>query len=242
MSKPRPRLGSYFLGIPGALRVWKWFSGSKAHIADLRREYGISGLAEEDAPADDPFPLWERWFDEARKAGLREPNAMVVSTVSANHQPSSRMVLLKGVDWRGFVFFTNYLSRKAGELDTNPRASLLFPWHELERQVIVCGRVDKTTRAEAEAYFKMRPLGSQVGAWASHQSSTLTGRADLEARVNEAMSRFQGKVVPLPPFWGGYRVSPETIEFWQGRPSRLHDRLRYSRNSDGTWRRERLSP
>jgi len=242
MAKARARPGSYFLGIPGALRVWKWFSGTKARIADLRREYGIAGLAEEDAPADDPFPLWERWFDEALKAGLREPNAMVVSTVATSGQPSSRMVLLKGVDERGFVFFTNHASRKAAELDANPRASLLFPWHELERQVIIGGTVEKTSVEEAEAYFKTRPLGSQVGAWASHQSSTLSGRAELEARVNEAMARFHGKAVPLPPFWGGFRVRPETIEFWQGRPSRLHDRLRYSRNADGTWRRERLSP
>lgn len=242
MAKPRARPSSYFLGIPGALRVWKWFSGARAHIGDLRQEYGLAGLDEADAPADDPFPLWERWFDDAVKAGLREPNAMVVSTVSASGQPSARMVLLKGVDDRGFVFYTNYGSRKANELEANPRASLLFPWHELERQVIICGTVEKATREEAEAYFQTRPLGSQVGAWASRQSSTLSGRAELEERVREAMNRFQGKAVPLPPFWGGFLVRPETIEFWQGRPSRLHDRLRYSKNDDGTWCRGRLSP
>lgn len=208
----------------------------------MRHEYGLAGLSEEDAPADDPFPLWDRWFADAVRAGLREPNAMVASTVAATGQPSSRMVLLKGVDRRGFVFFTNLGSRKARELGQNPRASLLFPWHELERQVIVCGSVEKTTDEETQKYFQTRPLGSQVGAWASDQSRPLAGRAELEARVNEAMIRFQGKAVPPPPFWGGFRVRPETIEFWQGRPSRLHDRLRYSLGADATWRRERLFP
>lgn len=242
MSKPRPRPGSYFLGIPGALRFWKWFSGTKARLADLRHDYGIAGLSEDDAPADDPWPLWERWLGEAISSGLREPNAMIVSTTPPSGQPSSRMVLLKGVDRRGFVFFTNYDSRKSGELNSNPRASLLFPWHELERQVIVCGDVERTSREEAEAYFATRPLGSQVGAWASDQSRPLASRAELEARVNEAMQRFHGKPVPLPPNWGGFRVKAASIEFWQGRPSRLHDRLRYSSNPDGTWRRERLFP
>jgi pyridoxamine 5'-phosphate oxidase len=167
---------------------------------------------------------------------------MIASTVSAGGQPSSRMVLLKGVDERGFVFYTNYGSRKAGELDANPRASLLFPWHELERQVIVCGDVERTTLAESEEYFAKRPLGSQVGAWASDQSRPLASPAELEARVNAAMQRFRGKPVPLPPTWGGFRVRPATIEFWQGRPSRLHDRLRYTLSADGTWRRERLFP
>jgi pyridoxamine 5'-phosphate oxidase len=242
MSKARARPGSYFLGIPGALRFWKWFSGTKARLADLRRDYGIAGLSEDDAPADDPWPLWERWLAEAIESGLREPNAMIASTVSADGQPSSRMVLLKGVDERGFVFYTNYRSRKAGELDSNPRASLLFPWHELERQVIVCGDVARTSVAESEEYFAKRPLGSQVGAWASDQSRPLASRAELEARVSAAMQSFHGKPVPLPPTWGGFRVRPTTIEFWQGRPSRLHDRLRYTLSADGTWRRERLFP
>jgi pyridoxamine 5'-phosphate oxidase len=244
MAEPRPRFSSYFLGVPGALRVWQWFSHSKARLslADMRQEYALAGLAEHEAPADDPWPLWQRWFGEAVKSGIREPNAMVLATADVAGRPSSRLVLLKGADARGFVFFSNYEGRKAGELAANPRASLLFPWHDLERQVIVNGPVEKTTREESEAYFHTRPLGSQVGAWASAQSTVLRDRAELEARVQARMAEFQGRVVPLPPFWGGYRVQPETIEFWQGRPSRLHDRLRYAREPDGRWTRARLSP
>jgi pyridoxamine 5'-phosphate oxidase len=186
--------------------------------------------------------LWERWLAEAVKSGIREPNALVVATADVAGQPSTRMVLLKGADRRGFVFYSNYESRKAGALAANPRASLLFPWHELERQVIVEGSVEKVSVEESTAYFHSRPLGSQVGAWASAQSTVLAGREELERRVEERMAEFQGKVVPLPPFWGGYRVVPAAIEFWQGRPSRLHDRLRYTRQSDGTWCRQRLSP
>ena len=245
MSGSRPKLLSYLLGVPGALKVWQLFSHSRARfsLADMRQEYALAGLAEADAPADDPWPLWERWLDEAVKGGIREPNAMVVSTAeAATGQPSSRVVLLKGADRRGFVFFTNYESRKGAELAANPRASLLFPWHDLERQVVVVGAVEKVTPEETEAYFHVRPLGNQVGAWASAQSSVLAGREELERRVAARMAEFQGRVVPVPPFWGGYRVLPATIEFWQGRPSRLHDRLRYSRRPDGSWLRERLSP
>jgi len=244
MPAPRPRFASYFLGLPGALRVWKWFSHSKARLAlaDMRQEYALAGLAEADAPVDDPWPLWTKWFEEAVKSGIREPNALVVSTAAATGQPSSRLVLLKGVDPRGFVFYSNYESRKAGELAANPQASLLFPWHDLERQVIVNGPVEQVAREESEAYFHSRPLGSQVGAWASAQSTVLRDRAELEERVQARMAEFQGRIVPLPSFWGGYRVRPTTIEFWQGRPSRLHDRLRYTRQPDGTWKRERLSP
>ncbi len=244
MSAQRPKLLSYLLGVPGALQVWKVFSHSRArlNLADMRRDYALAGLAEGDAPAGDPWPLWDRWFEEAVRGGIREPNAMVVATADGAGRPSSRLVLLKGADARGFVFFTNYESRKGAELAANPHASLLFPWHDLERQVIVNGAVEKVSAAETEAYFHSRPLGSQVGAWASAQSSVLAGREELERRVAARMAEFQGKVVPVPPYWGGYRVVPAAIEFWQGRPSRLHDRLRYTRGADGTWGRERLSP
>jgi pyridoxamine 5'-phosphate oxidase len=243
VSTSRPRLGSYFLGLPAALKVWKVFAASKSRLADMRRDYGRAGLNEAEAP-DAPLALWERWFEEARRAGLVEPNAMVLATAGADGRPTSRTVLLKGADERGFVFYTNYGSRKAQDLAANPWASLLFPWHELERQVIVGGPVERVDRAEAEAYFRSRPLGSQIGAWASAQSTVLRDRAELEARVQEAMRRFQGQAVPLPEFWGGFRVRPETVEFWQGRPSRLHDRLRYTRDdaAPSGWRRERLSP
>lgn len=242
MPEPRPKFSSHFLGVPGALRFWKWFSHSKARIADMRRDYGLAGLAETDAPADDPWPLWTRWFDEAVRAGLREPNAMIASTADASGRPASRMVLLKGADARGFVFFSNLESAKGRDLAANPRASLLFPWHELERQVIVGGAVERVSREETEAYFQSRPLGSQVGAWASAQSTVLRDRAELEQRVQARMAEFRGRAVPVPPHWGGFRVVPATIEFWQGRPSRLHDRLLYMRDAGGAWRRERLSP
>ncbi|HLP08277.1 MAG TPA: pyridoxamine 5'-phosphate oxidase [Opitutaceae bacterium] len=244
MSGQRPKLLSHLLGVPGALKVWKLFSHSRARLslADMRQDYSLAGLAEGDAPADDPWPLWERWFSETVKAGIREPNAMVVATADATGRPASRLVLLKGADRRGFVFFTNYESAKGADLAANPRASLLFPWHDLERQVIVNGPVEQTTREETEAYFHARPLGNQIGAWASAQSRVLAGREELERRVEARMAEFRGKVVPVPPFWGGFRVLPATIEFWQGRPSRLHDRLRYTRAADGSWTRERLSP
>jgi pyridoxamine 5'-phosphate oxidase len=244
MPAPRPKLLSHLLGVPGALKFWKFFTASTARLslADMRRDYALAGLAEDDAPADDPWVLWERWLADSVKAGIREPNAMVLSTSDLAGRPSSRLVLLKGADRRGFVFFTNYESRKGGELAANPRAVLLFPWHDLERQVIVEGPVAKVTPEETEAYFHSRPLGNQVGAWASTQSRVLSGRAELERRVEARMAEFQGKVVPVPPFWGGYRVAPDAIEFWQGRPSRLHDRLRYSRSQSGDWSRDRLSP
>ena len=245
MSGQRPKLLSYLLGVPGALKSWKLFTHSRARLSlfDMRRDYALAGLAEADAPAVEPWPLWERWFEEAGKGGIREPNAMVVAPAdAASGLPSMRTVLLKGADGRGFVFFTNYESRKGAELAGNPRASLLFPWHDLERQVIVAGAVEKTSAEETEAYFHVRPLGNQVGAWASAQSSVLSGRQELERHVEARMAEFRGKVVPVPPFWGGYRVIPATIEFWQGRPSRLHDRLRYVHRPDGSWGRERLSP
>lgn len=201
----------------------------------MRREYLETGLEPSDLPAD-PIDAFRLWFDEVVDAGLAEPNAMVVSTTG----PSSRLTLLKSVDERGFVFFTNYTSRKAGELDADPRCSLLFPWHGLRRQVIVIGTAARVSRAETEEYFASRPRGSQLGAWASRQSSVIAGRAELDDRYAELERRWPGEV-PCPDFWGGYRITPATIEFWQGRASRLHDRLRYTRR-DGTWVVERLAP
>ncbi len=206
---------------------------SAADLAGLRREYGAQGLSETDLA-----PTWHkqfaRWFAEAQ--GLVEPNAMVLSTPA----PSSRTVLLKAFDPRGFVFFTNLTSRKAGELDRQPRAALTFPWIDLQRQVCVTGAVEHLDRAETEAYFRSRPRGSQLGAWTSHQS-TVTTREALEQRYADLETRWAGQDVPVPDFWGGLRVVPDSVEFWQGRPSRLHDRLRYLL-VDGEWTVERLSP
>jgi pyridoxamine 5'-phosphate oxidase len=209
-------------------------------LAALRREYGDAGLGRSDL-APDPHTMFERWLGEAVDAPLHEPNAMVVSTVSAEGQPSSRMVLLKAVDERGFVFYTNYESRKADELSANSHASLLFPWHDLQRQVRVQGHAEKVTQQESEAYFASRPRGSQLGAWASPQSSVVASREELEALLRETESRFEGHDVPLPDTWGGFRVVPETVEFWQGRHGRMHDRLVYRRTAEG-WEVVRLAP
>jgi pyridoxamine 5'-phosphate oxidase len=182
-----------------------------------------------------------RWFADAEAADLIEPNAMTLATADAGGRPSARMVLLKAFDQRGFVFYTNYGSRKAGELTGNPAAALVFWWPPLERQVRVEGGVERVTREESEAYFRTRPLGSRLGAWASEQSRVIVGRVDLERRLEELEARYGDGEVPLPPFWGGYRVHPEVVEFWQHRPNRLHDRLRY-RRVPGGWTIERLSP
>jgi pyridoxamine 5'-phosphate oxidase len=212
--------------------------------ARMRRQYLSHGLDESELAAD-PITQFGTWFDEARAGGLPEPNAMVVSTAGADGRPSSRTVLLKGFDARGFVFYTNYRSRKGSQLAENPQVSLLFPWHPLGRQVIVGGRAARVGRDETAAYFRTRPHGSQLGAWASEQSRVVGGRAELERRYLDLADRYpEGEGVPVPPFWGGFLVEPEEIEFWQGRENRLHDRLRYRADaSSGTeWRVERLNP
>jgi pyridoxamine 5'-phosphate oxidase len=213
-------------------------------IADMRRNYAHASLDEGDVDAD-PVAQFVRWFAEARAAGALEPNAMTLATATPDGRPSARVVLLKGVDARGFAFYTDYRSRKGAELDANPRAALAFWWGELERQVRVAGRVERVSREESAAYYATRPLGSRLGAWTSRQSTVIPDRAWLERELAEAERRFAGAEPPLPEHWGGYRVVPEEVEFWQGRPSRLHDRIRYARDGarDGAaWRVERLSP
>jgi pyridoxamine 5'-phosphate oxidase len=210
-------------------------------IADLRRDYARATLSESDVDAD-PFRQFGRWFEEAQRAEVPEPNAMTLATASESGEPSARMVLLKGFDERGFVFYTDYRSRKAEELERNPRAALVLYWGELERQVRVGGTVSRVSAAESDAYYQSRPLGSRVGAWASHQSQPLDDRAALERRWAELAERYAAAGPPLPPHWGGYRVAPNEIEFWQGRRSRLHDRIVYLRDGESGWRPGRLSP
>ena len=210
-------------------------------LAELRREYSKKGLRRHEL---DPNPVrqFQMWLDEAAGHGLIEPNAMTLATVDAAGEPWTRVVLLKGFDERGFIFFTNYLGAKGRHLSLNPRAALTFWWGALERQVNVTGTVTKTPREESERYFHSRPITSQLGAWASQQSEPVADRAELEQRFAEALEKFGQTTVPLPPQWGGYCVRPDTIEFWQGRHSRLHDRLRYRREAENRWSIERLSP
>jgi pyridoxamine 5'-phosphate oxidase len=209
-------------------------------LAELRKDYARGSLDEASVDPD-PIRQFQLWFQQALDARLPEPNAMTVATVDAKGRPSARILLIKGVDERGFVFFTNYESRKGRELAANPHASLLFYWTELERQVRIEGIVERTSAEQSDAYFASRPLGSRIGAWASEQSQEIVHRTELEARERAFAERF-GENPPRPPHWGGYRLVPERIEFWQGRPSRLHDRILYTREVDGNWRISRLSP
>jgi pyridoxamine 5'-phosphate oxidase len=209
-------------------------------LTRLRNDYQSAGLDPADLP-EHPVDLWETWLADAQEAGIAEINAMVVSTVDADGTPSSRTVLCKGADRDGFVFFTNYDSRKGHALAADNRISLLFPWHPLSRQVIVSGLASKVSPAESQAYFATRPRGSQISAWASVQSAVVASRVQLEQRVVELTEEYAGGDVPCPPHWGGYLVRPARVEFWQGRHDRLHDRLRYVARGDG-WQVERLSP
>jgi pyridoxamine 5'-phosphate oxidase len=209
-------------------------------LRDLRHEYAARGLDESEL-SPDPVGMFRRWMDEATEAGIGEPNAMVLSTVASTGRPSSRMVLLKGLD-EGFVLYTNYSSRKGQELAANPHCALLFPWHDLERQVRVEGVASMVSVEENQAYFSSRPRGSQLGAWASPQSSVVDSRAALDQSYAETEQRFGAvEELPVPPHWGGFRVVPDVVEFWQGRRSRMHDRLRYRRD-EGAWTVDRLAP
>ena len=209
-------------------------------LARMRQEYGERGLRRSDLLAD-PLEQFTRWFDEARSAPILEPNAMTLATVDAAGQPSARTVLLKAVDRRGLTFYTNLESRKAREIAANPKSALLFWWPPQGRQVRFEGEIEPVDEAEADAYFATRPRGSQIGAWASAQSKVVADRAALDAAEREMEARFADGPVPRPPFWGGYRLVPVRVEFWQGRVNRLHDRLRYTRRGKG-WDLERLAP
>lgn len=209
-------------------------------LADLRREYTRASLDVGDVDAN-PIVQFHHWFDEACRAEILEPNAMTLATSGADGRPSARIVLLKEVTPEGFVFFTDYRSHKGQALAANPYAALCFYWKEIERQVRISGPVERIAREESAAYYNSRPIGSRIGAWASVQSAVIPGRAWLEEAVARASSTYAAGDVPIPPHWGGYRVAPDELEFWQGRESRLHDRLRYRRSDEG-WVLERLSP
>lgn len=212
-------------------------------LAGMRRRYlDKAGELRRSDLAGDWLTQFRDWFAAAAGAGLAEPNAMILGTAGADGRPSARTVLLKGVDEAGFVFYTNYTSRKGTELDVNPYASLVFPWYEVFRQVVVCGGVERVDRAATDAYFTSRPRESQIGAWASPQSQVVPDRDAIDRAEAEMTARFEGSPVPTPPHWGGLRVRPETVEFWQGRTGRLHDRLRYRRVAGDEWTVERLAP
>jgi pyridoxamine 5'-phosphate oxidase len=206
-----------------------------------RYEHAARALRRSDLNSD-PIKQFSNWFTAAIEAGIRDVNAMSLATTAKECKPSVRIVLLKGFDQDGFVFFTNYESEKGKQLAANPYAALAFYWIELDRQIRISGKAEKTSREESQAYFRSRPPGSQLSAWASRQSEVLDGRRVLDARMAEMTERFRNERIPLPPHWGGYRVKPDTMEFWQGRPNRLHDRFRYIRQTDGGWLIERLAP
>jgi pyridoxamine 5'-phosphate oxidase len=212
-----------------------------SELTGLRHEYDAHGLRRADLHSD-PLKQFGAWFAAALAADIRDVNAMTLATATPDGKPSARIVLLKGFDERGFAFFTNYDSEKGRQLETNPHAALAFYWVKLERQVRISGPVEKTSREDSAAYFHSRPPGSRLGAWASKQSEVIDSRQILDARLEQMVERFEGGEIPLPPHWGGYRVKPDQIEFWQGRPNRLHDRFRYSRRADGTWQIDRLAP
>ncbi|HQY90430.1 pyridoxamine 5'-phosphate oxidase [Caldilinea sp.] len=211
------------------------------NMTNFRKEYQYDHLSEENAGAD-PFALFERWLQLAGESAIHEPNAMALATATPNGRPSIRMVLLKGVDRTGFTFFTNYHSHKGRELAINPFASLLFWWEPLERQVRIEGAIEKLPAAVSDEYYYSRPLGSRLGAWVSQQSKVIPNRAVLDTRLGELQAEYRDKHPDRPPFWGGYRLVPEQFEFWQGGVNRLHDRLRYCRQPDAAWLRERLAP
>ena len=211
------------------------------HVARIRTEYTRAGLAEVDA-APDPLAQFRAWFEDALAADLHEPNAMVLATATPDGKPSARVVLLKGFDERGFVFYTNYEGRKGREIGRNPHAALVFYWGELERQVRIEGRVGRVSERESDAYYASRPRGSRLGAWASEQSRPAESREVLESRLAALEREYEDQNIPRPPFWGGYRVEPEAVEFWQGRENRLHDRIVYRRMGDGGWEIGRLQP
>jgi pyridoxamine 5'-phosphate oxidase len=210
----------------------------------MTEDEGRDELPELNEATVDPNPTeqFARWFADATASGIKLPNAMTLATATADGRPSARVVLLKEFDADGFVFYTNYESQKGLELEANPRAALCFYWPELDRQVRISGSVTRTTREESAAYFQTRPIDSRLGAWASRQSAVIASREVLEEKMRQLMREYEGGEVPLPPYWGGYRLAPEVIEFWQNRLSRLHDRLRYTRQADGNWLIERLSP
>ena len=210
-------------------------------VAPLRRSYAMGGLDEKDLTPE-PIALFEKWLKECIDAGLYDPNGMVVSTVNAQGQPHSRMVLLKNYDDKSLVFYTNFGSRKAHDIADNPKVSILFPWYYLERQVIFTGTAVKMSMAESVTYFKSRPRDSQIGAWASHQSSRISARSLLESKFMELKQEFKDGEIPLPTFWGGFRVTFDSVEFWQGRVNRLHDRFMYTKEPDGSWSTQRLAP